>query len=282
MFLEHDDLYQAGGHSHIQIGRQADRAAGRMPLEPRGAAGLATRLGAQHPRLRDDRDGDHRRDAARLRLAGCRDACCDERWIDAAPPFDDGAFPRRVSAAGQALPFRARLGARSGPTTRACRVCPTTWPAIDEATPDRPFRLVTAPARSFLNTSFTETPSSRKREGRPTALMHPEDAARAGHRRRRPGAARQRARRGRAACAAVPTDCSRASWWRRASGRTRLRRRHRHQRADQRRSRPAEGGAVFHDTAVWLRAAAVHWRGITHSRRSNRAEPRQWPPLSRG
>ena len=39
MFMEHDDLYQAGGHSHIQIGAEADRAAGRVPVEPRGAPG---------------------------------------------------------------------------------------------------------------------------------------------------------------------------------------------------------------------------------------------------
>ncbi len=34
-----------------------------------------------------------------------------------------------------------------------------------------------APARSFLDWTFTETPGSKKREGRPT-LIHPEDAAR--------------------------------------------------------------------------------------------------------
>ena len=38
-------------------------------------------------------------------------------------------------------------------------------------------RLVAAPARRFLNTSFTETPSSRKKEGRPTALIHPDTCA---------------------------------------------------------------------------------------------------------
>ena len=36
------------------------------------------------------------------------------------------------------------------------------------------------PARSFLNTSFSETPGSRKREGEPRALVHPDDAARLG------------------------------------------------------------------------------------------------------
>jgi anaerobic selenocysteine-containing dehydrogenase len=39
---------------------------------------------------------------------------------------------------------------------------------------------VTAPARSFLNSTFTETPGSKKREGRPTLLIHPDDAARLG------------------------------------------------------------------------------------------------------
>ena len=36
MFLEHDDIYQGGGHQHILLGPEADRAAGRMPLQPRG------------------------------------------------------------------------------------------------------------------------------------------------------------------------------------------------------------------------------------------------------
>ena len=32
-------------------------------------------------------------------------------------------------------------------------------------------------ARTFLNTTFTETPGSLQREKRPTALIHPEDCA---------------------------------------------------------------------------------------------------------
>src|SRR3546814_9376712 len=45
----------------------------------------------------------------------------------------------------------------------------------DESSPEHPWRLVTAPARQFLNTTFTETDTSRQREGRPTARIHPED-----------------------------------------------------------------------------------------------------------
>src|SRR3546814_14851330 len=47
----------------------------------------------------------------------------------------------------------------------------------DQADGERPFRLVAAPARSFLNTTFTETTGSLKREKRPTLLIHPAAAA---------------------------------------------------------------------------------------------------------
>jgi anaerobic selenocysteine-containing dehydrogenase len=47
---------------------------------------------------------------------------------------------------------------------------------IDDADDDHPIRLVTAPARQYLNTSFTETPTSIMKEERPTVLVHPEDA----------------------------------------------------------------------------------------------------------
>ena len=55
---------------------------------------------------------------------------------------------------------------------RPCTICGTSA--------ERPFRLVAAPARNFLNTSFTETPTSRAREGRPTVMLHPDDATRLG------------------------------------------------------------------------------------------------------
>ena len=54
---------------------------------------------------------------------------------------------------------------------------PDHWSVIEEADDEHPFRLATSPARNFLNTSFTETPSSKMREGSPCVMMHPVDAA---------------------------------------------------------------------------------------------------------
>jgi anaerobic selenocysteine-containing dehydrogenase len=54
---------------------------------------------------------------------------------------------------------------------------PDHWRVIEEADETYPFRLATSPSRSFLNTSFNETPSSQAREGPPSVMIHPEDAA---------------------------------------------------------------------------------------------------------
>ena len=57
---------------------------------------------------------------------------------------------------------------------------PDHFDVIDNPTSDKPFRMVAAPARTFLNSTFTETPSSLRREVRPTALMNPDDCAELG------------------------------------------------------------------------------------------------------
>jgi anaerobic selenocysteine-containing dehydrogenase len=51
---------------------------------------------------------------------------------------------------------------------------------IEAPDDEHPFRLLTAPARNFLNTSFNETPTGRRLEDRPTVMVHPGDADRLG------------------------------------------------------------------------------------------------------
>ncbi|MEZ5659454.1 MAG: molybdopterin dinucleotide binding domain-containing protein [Burkholderiaceae bacterium] len=57
---------------------------------------------------------------------------------------------------------------------------PDHFAVIDEATEAKPYRLVTAPARTFLNSTFTETDSSLRREKQPLLRMHADDCARLG------------------------------------------------------------------------------------------------------
>jgi anaerobic selenocysteine-containing dehydrogenase len=53
---------------------------------------------------------------------------------------------------------------------------PDHWDAIEEADTEHPFRLATSPSRGFLNSTFTETPTSLADERRPTVMIHPDDA----------------------------------------------------------------------------------------------------------
>jgi anaerobic selenocysteine-containing dehydrogenase len=126
---------------------------------------------------------------------------------------------------------------------------------IDAANAEHPFRLVAAPARQFLNTTFTETPSSRAREQRPTLLLHPEDALRLGIAEGEPVEVGNRQAtiglHARLFDGVLPGVVVIESIWPNADfkhgiGVNAL--------TSAEPGRPG-GGAVFHDTAVWVRAA---------------------------
>jgi anaerobic selenocysteine-containing dehydrogenase len=110
----------------------------------------------------------------------------DKRWIDCQPDFDtahyvkgfnwpDGKF--RFKPDWPNVPFRSPVP--SGPTEQMPAL-PDYWTIIEEADDGHPFRLATSPSRGFLNSTFNETPTSLAREGRPTVMIHPDDAARLG------------------------------------------------------------------------------------------------------
>jgi anaerobic selenocysteine-containing dehydrogenase len=175
MFMEHDDLYQAGGHSHIQIGTKLIEPPGECRPNHAVHQGLAARLGAKH---RGFEMSEMEIIDETLRVSGWPDAktVLEHHWIDIAPPFADAHFHHGFPQSDKRFHFAPDWRA-IGPDWARMPTLPDYMPATDEATSDRPFRLVTAPLRQFLNTCFTETPSSREREGRPTVLLHPTDAA---------------------------------------------------------------------------------------------------------
>jgi anaerobic selenocysteine-containing dehydrogenase len=172
-FLEHDDLYQGGGHTHAMIAPKAIEPYRQSRSNHDVLQGLAERLGAEHPgfamtawELID----------WTLKASGYPDATSltAQRWIDRAIPFEAAHFLDGFPTADGRFHFAPDWRA-IGESFAAMPRFPDHLDVIDRATAERPFRLVTAPARQFLNTSFTETPSSRRREGRPTALVHPKD-----------------------------------------------------------------------------------------------------------
>jgi anaerobic selenocysteine-containing dehydrogenase len=185
MFLEHDDLYQGGGHQHILLGPKIVEPPGECRSNHEVVCGLAARLGAGHPGFRmtpreiidatlraSGWDGIERLDA--------------EHWIDVQPDFDTAHYVDGFAHPDGRYRFRPDWGALAprgfvaDAVLAAMPALPDHWAVIEEASADEPYRLVTAPARHYLNSSFTETPTSRRREGRPSVLIHPDDAAHLG------------------------------------------------------------------------------------------------------
>jgi anaerobic selenocysteine-containing dehydrogenase len=255
MFMEHNDLYQAGGHSHIQIGAKLVEPPGECRSNHEVLQGLAPRLGATHRAygMTDLEIVDET-----LRASGWPDAATvmENRWHDAQPDFETAHFLHGFGHKDGKFHFKADWAA-IGPNHAGMSALPDHIEVIDSATQDRPFRLVAAPARSFLNTSFTEMPYTRAREGRPTLQVNPADAARLGiteGSRVRLGNARgEVVLHARIVEGAQPGVLVAESIWPHADhdggvGINAL-------TSDE----PAlpDGGAVFHDTAVWLRAEAA-------------------------
>jgi anaerobic selenocysteine-containing dehydrogenase len=171
-FLEHDDIYPAGAHSYLQIGRAVLPPYAECRSNHEVVCGLAERLGARHPGFAMTAIELIDRTLQMSGLPGV-EGFPEGGRLDCCQPFATGHFLDGFGHADRKFHFRADWRA-IGPEHSPLPLFPDHVPLIDEGNPERPFRLVAAPSRSFLNTSFNNTPSSVAREGRPTALVHPD------------------------------------------------------------------------------------------------------------
>src|ERR1700751_3825627 len=180
MFMEHDDLYYGGGHQHISVGPKLIDPPGECRSNHEVLQGLAARLKISHPGYemtpRELID-------ATLKLSGHGDIAGLEAdlWRDLQPDFRTSHYLDGFAHADRKFHFKADwahppLGLKMGDIDKMPGL-PDHWRVIEEADEAHPFRLATSPSRSFLNTSFNETPSSQAREGKPSVMIHPLDAA---------------------------------------------------------------------------------------------------------
>jgi len=178
MFLEHEDFYKGGGHIYLQVTRKVIEPPGECRSNHDVINALGARLGADHPgfsmtawELIDQS----------LKASGLpgADAAADMRWIDCSRPFEEAHFLNGFETPDGKFRFAPDWPA-IGAEHDQMPSLPDHLDVIDTADDRHPYRLVTAPARRFLNTSFTEMPSSQRKEGRPTLLLHPDVCAELG------------------------------------------------------------------------------------------------------
>ena len=181
-FMEHDDLYQGGGHQHVMWGGKLVDPPGECRSNHDLICELARRLGAEHPGFAKSpreivdwtlRESGH----------GTLEELIASDFKDVQPDFETAHYRRGF--AWRDGKFRFKPDWSKVPNANAGLVgpheaipaLPDHWAVIEQAEAEHPFRLATSPARNFLNSTFTETPTSLKKEGGPTLMIHPEDAA---------------------------------------------------------------------------------------------------------
>jgi anaerobic selenocysteine-containing dehydrogenase len=185
MFLEHDDVYQASGHSHIQLGPKLIEPPGECRSNHDVIVGLAKRVGAEHPGF-----GMSPRELIDWTLKASGHGALAEleagRWLDVQPSFAESHYVNGFGWPDGKFRFKAQWTTvpvkNDGAKGRYAEmpVLPDHWNVTENADAMHPFRLVTAPARAYLNSTFNETPTSREKHGRPRALLHPDDLDRLG------------------------------------------------------------------------------------------------------
>jgi anaerobic selenocysteine-containing dehydrogenase len=255
MFLEYDDIYYGLGHTHLTVGPAVLEPYEGCRTNHELVCALAQRLGANQPSFQ--MSAIELLDAT-LRASGKGGwaEAAARGWIDCGQDFATSHFVDGFPSSDGKFHFKPDWSA-VGPYHEGLRPLPDHLENYERASDGTPFRLVVPPARNFLNTSFTETPSSAGREGEPRALIHHDDAARLGI---TDGAmVRLGNGRGQVTLRARPEVTARpgviiveGNWPSDAyPGRVGV---NVLIGAD---PVPPNGGAAFHDTAVWLRPAAA-------------------------
>ena len=187
MFVEHDDIYRAGGQNHILLGPKLVEPPSTVRSNLFVIEELAKRLGvADCPGF-----GFTARELVDRLLSDSSlpdyDYFLEHKWFDRQPAFEeahflkgfahpDGKFRFRPDWVNQPAPNRPpKAVGLLGPHLELPEF-PDQVDVIEVADPDHPFRLATSPARNFLNSSFAETKTSRQKEGRPEVMINPADA----------------------------------------------------------------------------------------------------------
>ncbi|WP_186394236.1 molybdopterin-dependent oxidoreductase [Stappia sp. TSB10GB4] len=185
-FLEHDDIYKGGGHQYLLLGPKLAEGPGETRENLYVLNEIARRVGAAEHQGFAMSAREHIDWMLKASGFGSLEAIERDRWVDCQPDFrtahyldgfnwPDGKFRFKPDWPKVPAPNDGPMGPFAD-----MPALPDHWAVNEVADEEHPFRLATSPARSFLNSTFNETASSRDKEGRPELMIGPQDAERYG------------------------------------------------------------------------------------------------------
>ncbi len=172
-FVEHNDIYISGGHQHMTLGPKLIKEVGESWSNHKLINELSKKMGAKH-KFFDFTEEQMIDNTLKISNIGNLKNIKKKKFIDMQPSFKESHFLNGFGHNDKKFHFAPEWKKDAKEFNKIYNL-PDHYPLIEEADETHPFKLITAPAHNFLNSSFTETSSSISKEGKPTVKIHPKD-----------------------------------------------------------------------------------------------------------
>ena len=179
--LEHEDLHKAYGHLYVMYNRPAIAPLGEALPNTEIFRRLAARMGLDFPELQESDDTMMRQALSTMPFT--LDELRERSYIrlDLPTPHLPYRSGVRVPTASGKIDIESERAAANGLDPIPEYVPPYESEERDPELVRRyPLALISAPAHSFLNSTFVNVASLRRAAGKPTLEIHADDAARRG------------------------------------------------------------------------------------------------------
>ena len=172
-FVEHNDIYIAGGHQHLTFGPKIIKELGECWSNNRLINELSKKMGSVKKEFSFSEE-EFIDNTLKLSNLGSLKELKIKKFIDLQPEFNTSHFINGFGHKDKKFHLTAEWKINNKTFNKQYEL-PDHYDLIEKSSKKFPFKLVTAPAHNFLNSSFTETNASKSIEKKPKIKIHSKD-----------------------------------------------------------------------------------------------------------
>ena len=177
-FVEHNDIYISGGHQHLTYGPKLIKSLGKSWSNNKLINALGQKLGSKNNcfQLTEKEIINITLKKSKLETI---EKLKKKEYLDLQPPYRESHFLNGFGHKDKKFHFSPRWKKNDEKFNKLYNL-PDHYNLIESTSKKYPFKLITAPAHNFLNSSFTEIKTSRDNEIKPTIKIHSSDLKKLG------------------------------------------------------------------------------------------------------
>ena len=172
-FVEHDDIYISGGHQHLTYGPKLIENIGESWSNNKLINALGSKLGSSNKCFKLTEKEIINITLKKSNL-GTLEKLKKKEYLDLQPNYTESNFLNGFGHEDKKFHFSPQWKKKDVKFNKQFNL-PDHYNLNEDTDKNHPYKLITAPAHNFLNSSFTELETSRKKENKPTIKVHPSD-----------------------------------------------------------------------------------------------------------